>query len=52
MLKFKITRAWIYVWRFVTPGLLIFALTFMVIEFDALSYRSYVYPPSVGAIGW
>jgi hypothetical protein len=52
MLNFKITRAWIYMWRFVTPAMLLFALSFMIYELDALSYRDYVFPPAVGAVGW
>ena len=52
MLGFPISRVWIYVWKFVTPGLLLFALGFMIYELEPLSYGDYVFPSQATGFGW
>ena len=52
MLTFPISRVWIYMWKFVTPALLVFALAFMIYDSQPLTYGDYAFPRWATGLGW
>jgi len=44
-------RVWYYVWKYVTPGLLVFSIAFTVIASQPLRYGDYTFPGEWKLIG-
>uniref|UniRef100_A0A914XN38 Transporter n=1 Tax=Plectus sambesii TaxID=2011161 RepID=A0A914XN38_9BILA len=43
---------WKYIWMYVTPSLLIFAITLQIIDLKPIQYGSQIFPPYASKIGW
>ncbi|KAK2192523.1 hypothetical protein NP493_28g03055 [Ridgeia piscesae] len=52
MLNRRLGLYWVVMWRFVTPGVIIFILLFSLVGFKPTQYGDYIFPPACEVIGW
>ncbi len=43
---------WKYVWTFISPTMLAFAIVFTLVKFEPIKYGDYVFPEWTSSIGW
>jgi len=51
MIGYRPWKGWIIVWKFITPGLLLFAIFFTITQLRPLTYGPYTYPTYMTYIG-